>query len=81
MLQQVRDHVQRGDKLDNAFGIVLGHCDARPKNKLDNMEDWKVTTAKGDPIELLPAIKETPQNFQESKHPVATVHKQLQSFS
>jgi len=36
-----------------AFGLVLGQCPARRKNKVDDRNDWKLIEAKGDPIEIL----------------------------
>ena len=76
--QEVRDYVLRRNKFEDnmykAFGLILGQCTTRLKNKLEARKDWKVLKDKGDPIQLLTAIKEITQNFQDSKYPIATVH-------
>ena len=64
----------------NAFGLIIGQCTARLANTLQTRKDWKTIEAKEDPIKLLSAIKEITQNFQDSKHPIATVHKQITFF-
>jgi len=82
--QEVRDHVQGGNKFEDnmckAFGLILGQCTARLVNPPQNKKNWKTIEAKGDPIEHLSAIKEITQNFQDSKHPIATVYKTITDF-
>ena len=82
--QEVRDYVLRRNKFEDnmykAFGLILGQCTTRLKNKLEAKKDWKVIKDKGDPIQLLTAIKEITQNFQDSKYPIATVHKAITDF-
>ena len=79
--QEVRAYVQIRNKFEDnmykAFGLIYGQCTIRLKNKLDDRKDWKALKDKGDPIQLLTAIKEITQNFQDSKYPIATVHKAI----
>jgi len=53
----VRDYVRHRNKFEDnkckTFGLVLGQCPARRKNKADDRNDWKLIEAKGDPIEIL----------------------------
>jgi len=58
----------------------LGNALQRLVNTLQNGKDWKTIEAKGDPIERLSATKEITQNFQDSKHPIATVCKAMTDF-
>jgi len=82
--QEVRDCVQCRNKFEDnmhkGLGLILGQCATRLVNTLQNRKDWKTIEAKGDPIKLSSAIKEITQNFQDSKCPIATVHKAITNF-
>jgi len=85
MLQQeVGHYVQCRNKFEDnmhkIFGLILGQCTTRLVNTLQNKKDWKTFEVKGDPIELLCAIKEITQNFQDSKCLIATAHEAITDF-
>jgi len=82
--QEERDNVQRRNKFEDnmykAFGLILGQCTTRLVNTLQNRKDWKIIEVKGDPINILSAIKEITQNFQDSKYPIISAHKAITDF-
>ena len=82
--QEVRAYVQIRNKFEDnmykAFGLIYGQCTTGLKNKLEARKDWEALKDKGDPIQLLTAIKEITQNFQDSKYPIAAVHKSIVDF-
>jgi len=79
--QEIKDYVERKTKyIDNcnkAYGLILGQCTQGVKNKLEARKDWTTLSSNHDPIELLKAIKEITQDYQDSKYPIASIHRAL----
>ena len=82
--EQVTKYVARKelfeDNMNKAYGVILGQCSKAVKDKLECRDDWTTMEAQLDPIMLLKAIKEITQNYEDSKYPIATIHKALISL-
>ena len=79
--QEVKDYCTRkfkfNDNMNKAFALIHGQCSMGVKNKLENRKDWKFIKDRHNPILLLKAIKEITQNYQDSKYPIASIHKSI----
>lgn len=82
--QQVKEYFTKKarymNNMNKAYGLIHGQCTQGIKNKLEARKDWKLIEKNHDPIELLTAIKEITQDYQDSKYPIASIHKSLTSL-
>ena len=81
LAQEVKDYVTRKvtfeDNMNKAYALLLGQCSMGVKNKLESRKDWNNVKTNNDPILLLKAIKEITQDYEDSKYPIASIHKAL----
>jgi hypothetical protein len=63
--------------MDKVFGILWGQCTIGVKNKLESRKDWSTIKAKHKAIDLLKAIKEVTQDYQDSKYPLVSIKRSL----
>ena len=79
--QEVKDYVLRKkkyeDNMNKAYGLILGQCTQGVKNKLEARQNWRELEEEHNPINLLKAIKEITQDYQDSKYPIASIYKSL----
>ncbi len=82
--QEVKEFVGRmrkyQDNMNKAYGLIMGQCTQGVKNKLESRDDWEELQAEHNPIDLLKAIKEITHSHQDSKCPIALIHKSLVSL-
>ena len=60
-----------------AFGVLWGQCTTGVKNKLESRKDWSAIKSSNDAIELLRAIKEVTQDYQDSKYPMLSIQRSI----
>jgi len=79
--QEVKEFIARKKKCKNnmnkAYALILGQCTQAVKNKLEAKDNWEQIEADHNPIELLKAIKAIAQDYQDSKYPIASIHKSI----
>mgnify|MGYP001809867921 CR=1 FL=1 len=63
--------------MDKASGILWGQCTTGMKNKLESRKDWATIKAGTNAIELIKAIKEVMQDYQDSKYPLVSTKRSL----
>ncbi len=82
--QEVKDYVTRirkyNDNMNKAYGLILGQCTQGVKNKLEARRDWQTLEEEHSPIDLLKAIKEITQDYQDSRYPIASIYKSLSTL-
>jgi hypothetical protein len=61
------------ENMIKAFGILWGQCSLGVQTKIEARRDWRQTKASRDAIELLKAIKEVAQDYQDTKYPIAAI--------
>ena len=79
--QQVKDFAARKKRyinnMNKAYALILGQCTQAVKNKLEAKENWQEIETEHDPIVLLRAIKAITQDYQDSKYPIASIHRSI----
>jgi Zinc knuckle len=63
--------------MDKAFGILWGQCTTGVKNKLESRKDWSTIKKEHKAIDLMKAIKEVTQDYQDSKYPLVSIKRSL----
>ena len=84
MLQaKVKEFMARKNKyqhnMNKAYALILGQCTQGLKNKLETSKKWETIKQEHSPILLLKAIKEITQDFQDSKYPIASICRSLET--
>jgi hypothetical protein len=62
-----------------AFGVLWGQCTLAVKNKIESRKDWLTIKASSKAIDLLKAIKEITQDYQDNKYPLVSIKKAIQA--
>jgi hypothetical protein len=65
--------------MNNAFGLLWGQCTSAVRNKIESRKDWPELKASHKAIDLLKAIKEITQDYQDNKYPLLSIHRAIQS--
>ena len=84
MLQaRVKEFMIRKNKyqhnMNKAYALILGQCTQGLKNKLETSQKWEAIKKEHNPIWLLKAIKEITQDYQDSKYPIASICRSLET--
>ena len=76
-------YMKRAQAYDNnltkAYALIWEQCAKGMQHKIENRSDYS-TTIKGNPIQLLTAIKEHALNYQETRYAMAIVHDSWMTF-
>jgi hypothetical protein len=62
-----------------AFGVLWGQCSMGVKNKIESRKDWTTIKASSNAIDLLKAIKEVTQDYQDNKYPLVSIKRAIQA--
>ena len=80
---KVKEFMNRKNKyqhnMNKAYALILGQCTQGLKNKLETSVKWESIKTAHNPIWLLKAIKEITQDYQDSKYPIASICKSLET--
>ena len=80
-LIELKEWVARKNKyrmnMDKAFAVLFGQCSMATKNKLESRKDWTTIKDGNKAIDLLKAIKEVTQDYQDNKYPLVSVKRTL----
>ena len=63
-----------------AYGILWKQCTLQLQNKLEARRDWTEIHSTLNAIDLLKAIKEVAQDYQDTRYPIESINDSLQAF-
>lgn len=68
------------DNLTKAFGLILGQCTPRMRNKLEARKDWHEIESNHDPVQLLNTIRDIIHNTQDHQYGPLAAYNALKTF-